>query len=64
MGKWRQKIYLPTQEIYFPDESWKKINFQHFIPCLPNMKFVETDHFCQGIMSLLAEKKKGLYNAI
>ena len=32
------------------------------IPCLPNSKVVETDHFCQGIMPLLADKnlkKKG-----
>ena len=40
MGKGRQKIHLPTQKIYIPDESWKKINFQHLIPCLPNMKVV------------------------
>ena len=40
MGKWRHKIHLPTLEIYFPNKSWKKINFQHLIPCLPNMKVV------------------------
>ena len=39
-GKWRQKIHLPTQEIYFPDKSWKKINSEYLIPCLPNMEVV------------------------
>ena len=39
-GMWRQKIHLPTQEIYFPDKSLKKINSEHLIPCLPNMKVV------------------------
>ena len=60
MGKWRQKIYLPTKEIYFPDESWKKINFQYLIPCLANMKFVETDHFCQCINASSCREKEGL----
>ena len=39
-GQVKTENSLAHPNNYFPDKIWKKINSEHLIPCLPNMKVV------------------------